>query len=51
LFIKGEKGVTITAGIAVPYDEKSGTILRGRYLSKEEPQQIARPEEVIDGLL
>jgi putative ABC transport system permease protein len=41
----------ITADIAVPYDEKSGTILRGRYLSKEEPQQIARPEEVIDGLL
>ncbi len=41
----------ITAVIAVPNDEKSGTILRGRYLSKEEPQQIARPEEVIDGLL
>jgi putative ABC transport system permease protein len=41
----------ITAVIAVPFDEKSGTILRGRYLSKEEPQQIARPEEVIDGLL
>ena len=41
----------ITAVIAVPFDEKSGTILRGRYLSKEEPQQITRPEEVIDGLL
>ena len=41
----------ITAVIAVPFDDKSGTILRGRYLSKEESQQIVRPEEVIDGLL
>ena len=41
----------ITAVIAVPFDEKSGTILRGRYLSKEETQQIVQPEEVIDGLL
>jgi putative ABC transport system permease protein len=41
----------ITAVMAVPNDEKSGTILRGRYLSKEEPYQIVRPEEVIDGLL
>ncbi len=41
----------ITAIIAVPFDDKSGTILRGRYLSKEEAQQIVRPAEVIDGLL
>ncbi len=41
----------ITAVIAVPNDTKSGTILRGRYLSKEEALQIVRPEEVIDGLL
>jgi putative ABC transport system permease protein len=41
----------ITAVIAVPYDTKSGTILRGRYLSGEETHQIAKPEEVIDGLL
>ena len=41
----------ISAVIAVPYDAKSGTILRGRYLSKEETQQIVRPEEVIAGLL
>lgn len=41
----------ISAVIAVPYDTKSGTILRGRYLSKEETQQIAKPEEVIDSLL
>jgi putative ABC transport system permease protein len=41
----------VTAVMAVPHDEKSGTILRGRYLSKGEPHQIVRPEEVIDGLL
>jgi putative ABC transport system permease protein len=41
----------ITAVIAVPHDTKSGTILQGRYLSKEEIHQIVRPEEVIDGLL
>ena len=41
----------ITAVIAVPFDAKSGTILQGRYLSKEESQQIVRPAEVIDGLL
>ena len=41
----------ITAVIAVPYDDKSGTILRGRYLSKEETQQILEPRQVIDGLL
>ena len=41
----------ITAVIAVPTDEKSGTILQGRYLAKEETQQILRPDEVIDGLL
>lgn len=44
-------GYPITAVVAVPYDTKSGTILRGRYLKKEETQQIAKPEEVIDGLL
>ena len=41
----------ISAVIAVPHDAKSGTILRGRYLSKEETQQIVDPEAVIDGLL
>lgn len=41
----------IGAVIALPHDRKSGTILRGRYLSKEETQQIVRPEEVIAGLL
>ncbi|MBW2172254.1 MAG: ABC transporter permease [Deltaproteobacteria bacterium] len=41
----------VTAVIAVPYDTKSGTILRGRYLAREERHQIVKPEEVIDGLL
>jgi putative ABC transport system permease protein len=41
----------ITAVIAVPYDGKSDTILRGRYLSKEESHQIVKPEEIIDSLL
>ena len=41
----------ISAVIADPYDAKSSTILRGRYLSKEETQQIVKPEVVIDGLL
>ncbi len=41
----------ITAVIAVPYSEKSGTILQGRYLAKEETRQVVKPAEVIDGLL
>jgi putative ABC transport system permease protein len=41
----------ITAVIAVPFDEKSGTILRGRYLAEGEKHQIIRPAEVVDTLL
>jgi putative ABC transport system permease protein len=41
----------ITAVIVLPHDEKSGTILRGRYLSRGETRQIVRPQDVIDGLL
>jgi putative ABC transport system permease protein len=41
----------ITAVIAVPHDTKSGTILRGRYLSAGETYQIVKPSDVIDGLL
>jgi len=41
----------ISAVMAVPFDAKSGTILRGRYLSKEESQQIVRPVNVISELL
>jgi putative ABC transport system permease protein len=41
----------LTAVIAVPNDKKSGTILRGRYLSGETPYQIVQPVDVVDGLL
>ncbi len=41
----------ITAVIAVPPDTKAATLLRGRYLSQVEQQQIVKPDEVIDGLL
>ncbi len=41
----------ITAVIALPSDEKSGTILRGRYLQKDANYQIVEPDDVIDGLL
>lgn len=41
----------ISAVIAVPFDTKSDTILRGRYVDKEKAHQIVKPEEVIDGLL
>jgi putative ABC transport system permease protein len=41
----------ITAVVAIPFDVKSGTILQGRYLSREETLQILKPGEVIDGLL
>jgi putative ABC transport system permease protein len=46
-----EAAAPITAVIAVPVDEKSGTILRGRYLTPEAVHQIIVPKEVIDGLL
>lgn len=41
----------LTAVLAIPYDEKSGTILQGRYLKKEIPFQIVEPGEVIDTLM
>jgi putative ABC transport system permease protein len=41
----------VTAVIVVPFDDKSGTILRGRFLSGEETLQIIEPEETIDTLL
>jgi putative ABC transport system permease protein len=41
----------ITAVIAVPHDAKSGTLLRGRYLAKDQTLQIVKPQDVIDGLL
>ena len=41
----------VTAIISIPHDTKSGTILRGRYLSGEQTLQIIRPVDVIDSLL
>jgi len=41
----------ITAIIAVPQDTKSGTLLRGRYVSSKESNQIVKPDDIIDGLL
>ncbi|MBT8332701.1 MAG: hypothetical protein HKO68_19595 [Desulfobacterales bacterium] len=41
----------ITAVMAVPHDDKSATILRGRYLNQQEIRQIIKPADVIDGLL
>ena len=41
----------ISAIIALPEDDKSGTILRGRYLDGERLHQLVVPATVIDGLL
>ena len=41
----------LTASIAIPADPKSGTLLRGRYVSQDSLTQIVQPAEVIDGLL
>ncbi len=41
----------LTASLAAPTDPKSGTLLRGRYVSPETLIQIVQPAEVIDGLL
>ena len=41
----------ISAVIAAPHDQKSGTILMGRYESPDDPAQILRPTTVIDDLL
>jgi putative ABC transport system permease protein len=41
----------LTSVIAVPNDEKDGTLLRGRYLERDNAEQIIQPAEVIDGLL
>lgn len=44
-------GFPLTAVLTLPYDEKSGTILRGRYLEKGTPYQIVQPKEVVDTLM
>jgi len=44
-------GYPLTAVVAVPDDEKSGVILRGRYADEDANSQIVRPVTVIDELL
>jgi len=41
----------VTGIIAVPFDDKSATLLQGRYLSDEEHVQIVRPVGVMSDLL
>jgi len=44
-------GYPLTAVLAVPHDEKSGVILRGRYAADGANSQIIRPVTVIEELL
>jgi putative ABC transport system permease protein len=44
-------GFPLSGIIVLPYDDKSGTLLRGRYLDAGAPLQVVRPGEVIDTLL
>jgi putative ABC transport system permease protein len=41
----------LSAVLVVPEDNRSGTILRGRYLEGDDPHQLVVPRTVIDGLL
>jgi putative ABC transport system permease protein len=41
----------ITAVLALPHDEKSATILQGRYLDQDSNYQIVTPAKVVDSLL
>lgn len=41
----------VTATIVVPQNEKSATLLQGRYLSDDELVQIIRPNDIMDELL
>ena len=41
----------ITSVIAIPEDQKSSTVLQGRYLSDEERVQVVTPATVMDELL
>ena len=44
-------GFPLTAVVAVPPDEKNGTLLRGRYLEEEGGEQLVVPGAVLDDLL
>jgi putative ABC transport system permease protein len=41
----------VTATIVIPRDDKSRTLLMGRYLANDDPVQIVRPSVVMDSLL
>lgn len=41
----------LSAVLVAPYDTRSGTILRGRYLDPENPVQMTVPGEVVSGLV
>ncbi len=41
----------LSAVLVVPYDTRSGTILRGRYLDPDNPVQMTVPAEVVAGLV
>lgn len=41
----------ISSVIAVPFDDRSGAILRGRYLAPDDPTRIVVPDSVVKGLL
>jgi putative ABC transport system permease protein len=44
-------GYPLSAVVAVPFDQKSGTILMGRFESTEEQSQVVRPVGVMNELL
>lgn len=44
-------GFPLTSVIAVPPDEKNGTLLRGRYLEEGVEEQLVVPDEVLGDLL
>jgi len=50
-FHGGLSGYPLTAIVVVPPDQKSSTILQGRYEATESPTQIVRPVTVMDELL
>lgn len=41
----------ISALIVAPYDARSATILRGRYLDGENPLQVVQPDEIVAALV
>ena len=44
-------GYPITALLAVPRDERSRTLLLGRYLASDDPARILEPREVMEDLI